>query len=746
MTFKRAVVWGCFGLLVAGCIKRTGAECGEVASQESGSVSGDWESLPRTDVLGPKGLAAFEVHGQSDEDIQKVVLTKVAVEGQEFTEALQAEIKEGSNSEWSVQTQAPTAAKVEKGDLLLATFFVRSIQPQESGRAETQFVFELAGEPYTKSATHNVPVTPEWRKVHVRFASKDDYAPGGAQMIFRLGYEPETIQIGGFKLENFGHDVSIAALPTTAGIDKKLEGGPVVAKRLATVNAGELRFEIKPDRVVGAISPYVYGINSQKLEDTGATVRRQGGNRQTVYNWEINASNAGSDWKHSSDDWPCTGGLGYKGCDVPGAQITLFAEENRKDGIESLVTIPMIDYASADKKGSVAESEAAPSKRFVRSYAKKPGGRYSLTPDLNDGKVYQDELVNFMVQKLGKAEKGGVKFYSLDNEPALWPTTHPRVHPDRTTYAEIVARTEATASAITKLDPTAVVLGGVMFGWSEFMSLSSAPDAKKYEDKYPTYVEYFLASMRQLEKKHGRRLVHVLDVHWYPEVRGTKRITDQDASRKTIDARLRAPRSFWDPDFTEKSWITDQWKKPIRLIPWLKELIAKHYPGTKLSMTEYNFGGDGHMSGTLAQIDLLGIFGREGMYMANYWGRGAGVGKLPPHVAAAFRLYRNYDGRGGRFGDRAVEASVADISKATIYAATDTERPGRMTVIVINKDQQGRYQGQLSIAGDHRYTKANVYSISGDTPEIKSKPAIAVQGNQITYTLEPLSATLFICE
>ncbi len=746
MTFKRAVVWGCFGLLFAGCIKRTAPECGEPAAQESTTSTGEWESLPRVDVLGSAGLAAFEVHGQSDADIQKVVLTKVPVEGQEFTEALQAEIKEGSNSEWSVQAQAPTGAKIEKGDVLLATFFVRSVQPQESGRAETQFVFELAGEPYTKSVTHNVPVTPEWRKVHVRFSSKDGYALGQAQMIFRLGYEPETIQIGGFRLENFGNQVSIAALPTTAGIDKKLEGGTVVAKRLAVVNAGELRFDIKPGEVVGPISPYVYGINSQKLEDTGATVRRQGGNRQTVYNWENNASNAGNDWKHSNDDWPCSGGLGYSGCDVPGAQITKFFEENKQDGIESLVTIPMIDYASADKKGSVSESEAAPSKRFVRSYAQKPGGRYTTTPDLNDGKVYQDELVALLVKKYGKAAAGGLKFYSLDNEPALWPTTHPRVHADRTTYAEIVARTEATASAITKLDPTAVVLGGVMFGWAEFMSLSSAPDAEKYQDKYDTYLEYFLASMQRLEKKHGRRLVHVLDVHWYPEVRGTKRITEPDASRKTIDARLRATRSFWDPTFDEQSAITSQWKKPIRLIPWLKELVAKHYPGTKLSMTEYNFGGEDHISGTLAQADLLGIFGREGMYLANYWGNGPGVGKLKPHIAAAFKLYRNYDGRGGKFGDTAVQATVADVTKATIYAATDSQRPGRMTVIVINKDQQGRFQGKFSIAGDKKYTKATVYSLSGETPAIKSKPAITIQGNQIKYALEPLSATLFICE
>ena len=48
------------------------------------------------------------------------------------------------------------------------------------------------------------------------------------------------------------------------------------------------------------ISPYIYGINQygnqNKYKQVKATAVRQGGNRTTAYNWENNASNAGSDW------------------------------------------------------------------------------------------------------------------------------------------------------------------------------------------------------------------------------------------------------------------------------------------------------------------------------------------------------------------------------------------------------------------------------------------------------------------
>jgi mannan endo-1,4-beta-mannosidase len=438
--------------------------------------------------------------------------------------------------------------------------------------------------------------------------------------------------------------------------------------------------------------------------------------------------------------------MGYQDCSKPGAQQTNFVQQNKAGQADSVIEIPMIDYVSADKNQEVKEEEKAPSKRFVRSFPRKKGA-FTLTPDLNDGAVYQDEFVNFLVQRFGKAAQGGAKFYSLDNEPALWPSTHPRVHGEKTTYKEMVQRTEATASAILDVDPTATVLGGVMFGWSEYESLTSAPDSAEFNAKYGSYVDYYLASAKELEQKHGgKRLVHALDVHWYPEARGTKRITEDDVSRKTIAARLQAPRSLWDSDYKEASWITDKSGKPIRLIPWLFETIAKRYPGTKLAMTEYNFGAGAHISGGLAQADVLGILGREGVMLANYWGNGPGVGDLPNYIAAAFKLYRNYDGKGGRFGDTAVAATTANVESATIYAASDSKRPGSLTVVIINKDQQKSFRAKLALDAQAKYGKAEAYVIDGSKAEVKPAGAVPINGNKLDYALPPLSAVLFVLD
>jgi glycosyl hydrolase family 44 len=725
------------GLGLSACIKREAAP-GGVASVPAAAAEPGVQLPPGISLVAASGIESFALQGKAE----LAELETIEVEGLPFERALQATIKDIGESEWAVQVQAPTAGAVEKDDVLLATFYARVEKEFDGGGGQTSFVFERSGAPYTKSVTYPVFLTRDWRKIQVRFTAGESYPAGGAQLIFRLGYAPETIQIGGVQVQSFAKKVALNTLPTTAIEDKALQQSAAVAKPLEAVDGGDLVFDIRPAEVVRKISPYVYGLNSQQIDATGATVRRNGGNRGSVYNWEINASSAGKDYHHTNDDWPCTT-LAIKNCNDPAAQFIGFFEQNKQQKAETIVTVPMLDYASADKAGEVKADQKAPSARFVKALRKKPAS-LSLTPDLKDGVVYQDEFVNYLIDKLGKADDGGVKFYSLDNEPALWPETHPYVHPERTTYEEVVRRSEETAAAITELDSSAFVLGGVMFGWAEFQSLSSAPDADKYKAEYGTYTDYFLAALKKLEHKHKRRLVHALDVHWYPEARGTERITLEDASRATIDARLQAPRSLWDAKYSERSWIVQETGKPIRLIPWLKETIQKRYPGTEVAMTEYNYGATTHVSGALAQVDALGVLGREGVYLAAYWGKGAGVGKLPPYIASAFQMYRNYDGKGGQYGDTAVKASVPDDELASVFAASDSKQPSVLTVIAINKTQQRRFDGIFKIAGTARYKKAESYVIGPAGTALAPGAPPAIDGNVVRCKLEPLTATLLV--
>ncbi len=161
-------------------------------------------------------------------------------------------------------------------------------------------------------------------------------------------------------------------------------------------------------------------------------------------------------------------------------------------------------------------------------------------------------------------------------------------------------------------------------------------------------------------------------------------------------------------------------------------------------MTEYNFGAGDHISGGLAQADALGVFGREGLNLANYWGDSAGNNHLPSYIKAAFQLYRNYDGKGGAYGDTAVAAAPGDLEKASVFAAVDSKHPGTLTVLVINKAQHAIFNAKIAIKGG-AYAKAKVFGFDATSPKIRSLPDADVKDNQLAYRLPPLSATLFVC-
>jgi mannan endo-1,4-beta-mannosidase len=95
------------------------------------------------------------------------------------------------------------------------------------------------------------------------------------------------------------------------------------------------------------------------------------------------------------------------------------------------------------------------------------------------------------------------------------------------------------------------------------------------------------------------------------------------------NARMQAPRTLWDdgyvyPNMTypngEVSWLNDNWTEQyLPLIPRLKDDIKNYYPDTNLAITEYAYGPDGtsqHWSTGIATADVLGIFGKYGVYIA----------------------------------------------------------------------------------------------------------------------------------
>src|SRR5208283_3242353 len=106
---------------------------------------------------------------------------------------------------------------------------------------------------------------------------------------------------------------------------------------------------INTTQEVAPISPYIYGTNDDSFGDSSDfTCMRMGGNRLTGYNWETNASNAGTDYLNESDNYMCgVENLTAGQCSTSGMVYNAFVSNNNSKGYASLVTIPMAGYVAA---------------------------------------------------------------------------------------------------------------------------------------------------------------------------------------------------------------------------------------------------------------------------------------------------------------------------------------------------------------------------------------------------------------
>jgi len=496
---------------------------------------------------------------------------------------------------------------------------------------------------------------------------------------------------------------------------------------LATVN-----FSIDPQQDNHPISKFVYGVN-QSLDGNyaNATFTRLGGNRWTAWNWENNASNAGSDWYFQNDGY-----LG--GGETPGGAVIPILQNAASRNAGALLTIPINGYVAADKNGGGDVRNSGSNylqTRFRQEVAAK-GGPFSLTPDTTDAFVYQDEFVNWVNTSFpaGQTDPNRPIFFSLDNEPDLWSSTHAEVHPAATTYAELISKTISFADAIKDVAPNTQIFGPVNYGWNGYVNLQNAPDAAGRD-----FQAYYLQQLAQAEATYGHRLVDVLDMHWYPEATGGGiRITGSDTSDAVVAARLQAPRSLWDPTYTETSWIT-QWSTlgPIRLLPRMREKISQNYAGTKLAITEYNYGGGSHISGGIAQADVLGVFGREGVFAANSWA----LASNETFIQGGFRMFRNFDGANGSFGDVSIRATTDDIAGSSVYASLNSGNANEMIVVAINKTG-APLASVMNLAGVLPGATVSAFQLTGASAIPQAVGSTTVTTPQsFSYTLPAYSVT-----
>ncbi|MFT8586835.1 glycoside hydrolase family 44 protein, partial [Acetobacter papayae] len=492
------------------------------------------------------------------------------------------------------------------------------------------------------------------------------------------------------------------------------------------------------------ISPLIYGVNfgtTETLKDLRVAINRSGGDSASAYNWRIDARNAGKDWYYESVP-----------CDPKAINDQFgprFISLTRKGGAVPMISLSMLGWQAKlgpdrSRLASFAITKYGPQQEndsvgmFDAGNGFKPDGSPITDNDPHDAQTPSDaqseqDRLRHLVKQFGA---DGVPYVILDNELSLWQLIHRDVHPIGLHADETAQKVIEYSKAVKAVSPKAKIVAPEEWGWQGYHysgfdqqyaithGLDHTPDREGMTAGMD-YVPWLLTQW-----KAAGHPIDVFSLHFYPQ-EGEYSDSDKPEVQR---ARNRSTRDLWDPTYKDPSWINSV----VALIPMMRQWVDQYYyPGTPIALTEYNWGGEHQMNGATTQADILGIFGREGLDIATRWG------DLSPDmpVYKAIKLYRNYDGHGGAFGDISLQTHTPAPDEVSAFAA-QRGADGAITLVVINKrlDAQAHVRISLSNLPDHG--KVEAWQLVDNA--LTRKPDTSYTHATLTATLPQQSILLLV--
>ena len=608
------------------------------------------------------------------------------------------------------------------------------------------------------------------------------------------GLSPGTITSTGLYTTPYPAPPTVTVTATSTQ-DATKSGSTVVTLVQPAVAAGPA-LNVDAANQTHAINPYIYGMNAYTLATTtvknaNIPVIRWGGDGASRYNYLIKATNSASDWyfenQNSAGTWPNT-------------DFNTFVSGNQTLAAKTMGTVPVLGWVAKDTTSCSFPVATYPSQQLTDSgrgcgngvYPSGVGGCTNssgcaitgVSPtatSVAEGPAWAGAWVTSLVGAFGTAANGGVAIYDLDNEPSWWDAVHRDVHPAPASYDEVTNNGIATAKAIKAADATAGVSGPVMDYWMDYFYSKkdiesgwssggpcyepwSNPVDRNAHGGVP-FIEYYLQQFKAAAASNGNiRLLDYLDLHTYFAANYNGIAVGFGTAGDTGEqqARLNSTRVFWDPTYTDPNYTqpnytgdanyTSSCSTPLQapqVIRMMQTWVANDYPGTKTAITEYNWGGQEHINGALAQADILGIFGREGLDLGTLWGPPDPTTQIPGLMA--FEIYRNYDGKSAKFGDTALASTSVNQGQLAVYGALRAS-DNAITIVVINKTygdltstvSLANFTSSSTTAPAWLYSAANLSAIVAQPAVPITPPTGSGAASTITTTFPAQSITLLV--
>ncbi|NLB64026.1 MAG: T9SS type A sorting domain-containing protein [Fibrobacter sp.] len=529
--------------------------------------------------------------------------------------------------------------------------------------------------------------------------------------------------------------------------------------------ASTLEFTVDAQGATQKVSPYIYGKNhgiSQnsdvpthadtitKYLDAGLTmVRMNNGNNASKYNWKRKKTSH-PDWYNNvyDNDW-----------DFSAQEIN-----DRLTGVQGLFAISMLGWCAKtdeynfndglyngyawwidENTGSIGTNNNWAGTPPISAEGEKPSAPHD--PELYLERCSVEENLGIMDHWFGSGadqlglDKNNFLYWNTDNEADIWHSTHDDVMPDTMSAEDFVQiYVDAALKARAKF-PEIKIVGPVLT--NEWQWYKWHEESIEVGGKYYPFIEYVIKRIGEEQKRTGKRLVDVFDIHFYP---GYNEVSDRadilQVHRVWFDTTyafsgsngLKTSTGAWD-DKLNKQYIL------LRIRRWLDQYVGENH-GITTGLTEFGTIDGIKNDASAAAVwyaSQLGEFGAAGdVELFTPWDMYNGMFET-------MHLFTTY-GKELALNPQHSEDHLLSIYPS-ISAAGDS-----LTVIVVNRQESTQTLNLKVSDFVHGGTWVPAFDLAylrGETFKNKSSNALYAHGidldkDKILYQAEPMSVNALV--
>lgn len=479
------------------------------------------------------------------------------------------------------------------------------------------------------------------------------------------------------------------------------------------------------DQPLAEISPLTRGVSGDIGEfiDAGVTLNSWGGERATRYNYQLgNAWNLGRSGAYRNEGVMTTDDL-----------LADWLAANSDANVASRVAVPGLGWVARNGDASTC------------SFSDGDAGGCLTARDFDcsrTGPIADPAVANVgsTPPAVGEWISGYVDddvridYLAVDNEPERWGVEHYDVHPTCPSYLEIYGTYVAYASKLRSVAPDALLAGPVMCCWFGYDDAPGppdpGPDAATATDGDPDdttgLLTWFLGELSgRDEAADGGSLLDVVDVHFRPRAD----VVNSRSDPTTDELRIESVGELWSPDGADAFDVAD--RSHVQFLRRMRATIDQFSPGLPLMISDWRFGGEDSMSGAIAISEALGIFAQEGVHAA------AHADTLAAGTPGwfAFKMFGNYDDRGGSYQGTAFAVAVDDLPDVDVFAAGDGTT---LRLVLINTSPERAQRVGLDLGSVETVGGSMLYTYSSDAPD--GIVALPVRPTDVAGTELPASS------